>query len=361
MLLLAAAVCGCQSLPSSISNLAALDRPEEEPQRPSASVRADLEPGSGGSPGGEPERAIWRADELIGDVVRNQNRDSIDANPLAFERAIVADSADMVEPNGNDVAAAMASLASVAAAGHVSGDAIDVGEQPRDSAAVSPVGTTIRFASLAPLAEPEPTARQPVESADLAADPVELATPNEADGVPFESLAACESDRAADVAQTMKQLYEMLRRAHRVDGLRVTNPRLCQEVRGLGDLEPFTSPRFVAGDDVLVYCEVGNHAVAPRPRDAQPAHQTRFSGGLVFLDSQGAIVGEIDFGPVDSLSSHATSNSFVVFSTKIPDLQPGRYRLVLVISDELGRQLAASDTPLEFAIEERPASLGGQM
>ncbi len=330
---------------------APLDRAEKgapSPNRPSNT----LAPDSKADDFVGPSLLIWNPAELFGDVVKNSTAasDTLAAEaealtmPLKDNRSVGSSQSDHHE-SLDDMPKQV---------NQATGEPVDLHQ---------PVERRERLAMSACLT---PRAECDDESPVAPRPKLRQGTPNEravADGEPVSRVASeyvAIDDRTDDVPRTMEHLLEMLRRKNREDALRLRNPMICRQVRGFGDLEPFPSTRFVAGSDILVYCEVENYAVSPQLINAQPSHRGRFSGGLVVLDSIGEVVDQRDFAPVDDCVK-SNERSFVIFPTKIPALNPGSYRLVLIVTDELGNKFAATDTPIDFAIVPARPTADGRM
>ncbi len=145
----------------------------------------------------------------------------------------------------------------------------------------------------------------------------------------------------------LDQLMTQLQSASRLCLDRVC---LCQKVIGFGQVVEFADATFAIGDDVLIYCEVVNFKSLPETDQQATVHRTSLSGSFVIMNLDGDIVAEQEYVAVDDLSQTKRDDFFLVFPARIPELEPGKYRLYLVVNDELGQELAAHGEPIQFQI-----------
>ena len=132
--------------------------------------------------------------------------------------------------------------------------------------------------------------------------------------------------------------------------LTLTGTQLCREVRGLGRVVGFDAKSFRSGDPLLVYCEVAEWVAELELDRTPPLHRSRIAGGLVWVDEVGETVSAEEFDAVEDRSPDRAERCFVVFPTRVPEVAGGRYRLVLIVWDELGNQIAAPPEPIELTV-----------
>ena len=129
------------------------------------------------------------------------------------------------------------------------------------------------------------------------------------------------------------------------DSLRLANLEFCTEIEAFGQVKPFAGNRFVAGQQVILYCEVENFAAEPNDN----LYRTKLRGNYDVYDSEGTKVLS-QLLPVDEQRSrNHLRDYFVAYQMNLPrQLKPGSYRLQLTIEDAIGKKYGQSDLPFEI-------------
>ncbi len=146
------------------------------------------------------------------------------------------------------------------------------------------------------------------------------------------------------------RLDQMLTQLQSASRLRLERVCLCQEVTGFGQVAEFADAKFAIGDEVLIYCEIGNFKSVAEADQQSTTHRTSLSGSFVIMNLDGDIVAEQEYAAVDDISQTQRDDFFLVFPAQIPELEPGKYRLYVVVNDELAQELAAHGEPIQFQI-----------
>ncbi len=147
-----------------------------------------------------------------------------------------------------------------------------------------------------------------------------------------------------DPAVVVAMLKERLAEARRTAPLTVRRACFASKVRGWGNLDAFEEPRFVPGQDVLVYVELDNLDGVEGPR----GFSTRVAATLRLVDAAGDVVEEWSFPAVEDRADSPRTDYFVRYVVRIPaDATAGDHRLEATITDAVSSKTVAADLPLE--------------
>lgn len=153
-----------------------------------------------------------------------------------------------------------------------------------------------------------------------------------------------------ETKEPIRELDQLFAQIQSANKLRLERVCLCQRVDGFGQVTDFGDSPFSPGQRVLIYCEVNNFKTVPDSSVAENGHKACLSGCYVVTDAKGHIVAEREYSAVDDCSSSLRADFFLVFPARIPDVEPGWYRLYLVVYDEVGRDMVAQGNPIQFRI-----------
>lgn len=131
------------------------------------------------------------------------------------------------------------------------------------------------------------------------------------------------------------------------DSLEVGSLAWCTEVVWYGQITPFPSDRFVAGQEVILYSEIDNFG-AERLSDGVETH---LQGTYEIIDiSTGANVAMLA-GEVDRQKHNkAPRDYFLPYRFHLPhDLKPGKYKLQMTVEDFKSGKFGRSSIPFEIA------------
>ncbi|WP_253158727.1 hypothetical protein [Stieleria tagensis] len=129
------------------------------------------------------------------------------------------------------------------------------------------------------------------------------------------------------------------------DSLALNHLEFCTEIEDYGQIKPFAGNRFIAGQQVILYCEVENFAAAPK--DDQ--FETQLRGSYDIYDDAGTkVIGQLL--PVDQQRSrNRLRDYFVAYKMNLPKQLPqGTYRLELTLEDVVGKKYGQSNIPFEI-------------
>ncbi len=158
------------------------------------------------------------------------------------------------------------------------------------------------------------------------------------------------SDCAADADSSQNTLDQLLSQLQSANHLHLSRVCLCRQVDGFGQVVEFPDAQFAAGEDILIYCEVDNFTSQTEPNVSGTCHRASLSGSYLVINGDGEVVAEHEYPVVDDISCAERDDFFLVFPAQIPPLGPGRYRMYLVVHDELAQDLVAHAEPIQFQI-----------
>ncbi len=129
------------------------------------------------------------------------------------------------------------------------------------------------------------------------------------------------------------------------DSLTLNSLEFCTEIESYGQIKPFEGNRFVAGQQVILYCEIENFAA----EDLNGYFQTQLQGSYDIYSANGTkVISQLL--PVDQQQSrNRLRDYFVAYQMNLPKgLPPGTYRLQLTIEDIVGKKYGQSSIPFEI-------------
>ncbi|WP_147871443.1 hypothetical protein [Stieleria maiorica] len=129
------------------------------------------------------------------------------------------------------------------------------------------------------------------------------------------------------------------------DSLSLNSLEFCTEIESYGQIKPFEGNRFVAGQQVILYCEIENFAA----EDHGGYFQTRLQGSYDIYNADGTkVISQLL--PVDQQRSrNRLRDYFVAYQMNLPKGLPhGTYRLQLTIEDVVGKKYGQSSIPFEI-------------
>nr|WP_143547788.1 hypothetical protein [Rhodopirellula sp. SM50] len=129
------------------------------------------------------------------------------------------------------------------------------------------------------------------------------------------------------------------------DSLTLNSLEFCTEIESYGQIKPFEGNRFVAGQQVILYCEIENFAA----EDLNGYFQTQLQGSYDIYSGNGTkVISQLL--PVDQQQSrNRLRDYFVAYQMNLPKgLPPGTYRLQLTIEDIVGKKYGQSSIPFEI-------------
>lgn len=127
--------------------------------------------------------------------------------------------------------------------------------------------------------------------------------------------------------------------------LQVHNLAFCEGVDGFGQIKPFPTTRFSAGQQVILYSEVENFE-AERLSDGWETH---LKGTYRILDSTGRRVAEQVLAEDQQTCNNYRRDYFLPYILHLPDrLTPGNYRFELTLEDVKGKKFGTASIPFEI-------------
>jgi hypothetical protein len=135
-------------------------------------------------------------------------------------------------------------------------------------------------------------------------------------------------------------------------GLWVKNLQLCTEIKGFGQVTPFTKLNFRTGQDVLLYAELDRFQTENNER----GYHTKFTASLQLIDQSGRIAHQRELTPVEEYCGNRRRDYFVSYQIKLPvNVDAGEYTVKLIIHDELGNQTGETSQRITLDTEKQAA------
>ncbi|MGB7348172.1 MAG: hypothetical protein WBD20_28365 [Pirellulaceae bacterium] len=129
------------------------------------------------------------------------------------------------------------------------------------------------------------------------------------------------------------------------DSLEVRGLDFCTEIEAYGQVKPFPTRQFAAGQQVILYCEIENFAASK----TEAGYETHLKGSYDVFDKSGRkLISQLL--PADKqMSRNLLRDYFVAYQMSLPaKLSPGKYRLQLTMEDVTGEKYGQSN--IEFEI-----------
>ncbi|MEO1618482.1 MAG: hypothetical protein AAFV88_21700 [Planctomycetota bacterium] len=130
------------------------------------------------------------------------------------------------------------------------------------------------------------------------------------------------------------------------ESLSLRNLVFCTEIESYGKYKPFEGNRFVAGQPVIVYCEVENFVAGESDNGF---YRTTLQGMYDLYDAKGNKVLSQLLPVEDQQVRHRIRDHFVAYQMPLPDaLVAGSYRLELTLEDRVGNKFGQASVPFEI-------------
>lgn len=152
----------------------------------------------------------------------------------------------------------------------------------------------------------------------------------------------------ARAAETIAQLREAVAHLQEKADLRLKNVTFCHSIVSFGNYERFSRDQFTTGQPVLLYAEIENFS-SKRLDDSQ--FQTALRSNVEIYHygrKEEPPVASIPFDVTQDACRNVRRDYFHSYEFTIPeDLEPGRYTLVLQVSDQLSGKYATRRVQFE--------------
>ncbi len=129
------------------------------------------------------------------------------------------------------------------------------------------------------------------------------------------------------------------------DSLEVRSLAFCTEIESYGQVKPFKSNRFDAGQQVILYCEIENFTAVKN----EDGFETHLQGSYdLFNEKDEKVVSQLL--PADQqTSANYLRDYFIAYQMHLPEqLSKGKYRLQLTMEDVNGKKYGQANIPLEI-------------
>jgi hypothetical protein len=126
--------------------------------------------------------------------------------------------------------------------------------------------------------------------------------------------------------------------------LEIAEFRLCRDISGFGSFEVFAENSFRPGQRILIYCEMNGLKYEPA---GDAFHSTMSSRLELLAEPSGKVAWEQNLGAAEETCRRLRRDYFVNYLIELPTpLTPGRYRLRLIQTDEVGKHTTSAELPV---------------
>jgi hypothetical protein len=129
------------------------------------------------------------------------------------------------------------------------------------------------------------------------------------------------------------------------DLLEVRGLEFCTEIEAYGQIKPFASRRFAAGQEVILYCEIENFVTAT----VNGGYETKLQGSYDLIDHEGRRVSSQTLPEDHQVSKKLLRDYFIAYQMYLPDaIEPGKYQLRLTMEDVHGKKYGQATVDFEI-------------
>ena len=191
----------------------------------------------------------------------------------------------------------------------------------------------------APAVSTNPPAAETAGS-DAAADP----RPNPSDAAASENLSL---GSISDLVRTEETPQRPTPTSQETPQLGIDDLKLCGKIHRFGEYEPLDTSSLKAGQPVLVYCEIAELKFEPRGDNNVVS---RLSSHLELQAERGGpILWEQTMPTAAYVCRRQRRDNFVNYRIKLPtSLEPGSYRLRLILTDLIAARTTSADITLKI-------------
>lgn len=119
----------------------------------------------------------------------------------------------------------------------------------------------------------------------------------------------------------------------------------CTEIESYGQIKPFPSRRFAAGQEVILYCEIENFVSTA----VEGGFETRLRGTYDLLDAKGERIASQTLPEDQQTSKNHLRDYFIAYQMYLPEaIDPGRYQLRLTMEDIHGKKYGQATVEFEI-------------
>ena len=129
------------------------------------------------------------------------------------------------------------------------------------------------------------------------------------------------------------------------DSLEVRSLAFCTEIESYGQVKPFKTNRFDAGQQVILYCEIENFTA----NETDDGFETHLQGTYDLFDEDDEKVVSQLLPADQQISANYLRDYFIAYQMHLPDqLRKGKYRLQLTMEDINGKKYGQASIDLEI-------------
>ena len=118
--------------------------------------------------------------------------------------------------------------------------------------------------------------------------------------------------------------------------LKLSHAQFCTEIKGFGQVTPFSVNCFQPKQQTLVYCEVENyHSILEKNSDGA-TFVTRLRGRFTIDDQRGNVVQSGEFPDIEDVTTRQRRDFYMYFPVTLQNLPAGEYQLSLTVDELTG-------------------------
>ena len=118
--------------------------------------------------------------------------------------------------------------------------------------------------------------------------------------------------------------------------LKLSHAQFCTEIKGFGQVTPFSVNCFQPKQQTLVYCEVENyHSILEKNSDGA-TFVTRLRGRFTIDDQRGNVVQSGEFPDIEDVTTRQRRDFYLYFPVTLQNLPAGEYQLSLTVDELTG-------------------------
>lgn len=147
-------------------------------------------------------------------------------------------------------------------------------------------------------------------------------------------------EKAGLANQALEKLEQLWQTVAEAADLRITNLKICSEVKGYGRYKEIPKNVLETGQprEVLVYCELENFK---NQKNEEGKYYTELHAEITLYDSAYKPIGQpLSEDVTDTPSFNKRRDFFLRGPLKIPALSPGKYEIVVSIEDKIAHKIA---------------------
>ncbi len=129
--------------------------------------------------------------------------------------------------------------------------------------------------------------------------------------------------------------------------LKLSHAQFCTEIKGFGQVTPYSANCFQPQQQTLVYCEVENYRSILEKNPNRATFVTRLRGRFSIKDQRGNVVQSGEFPDIEDVTTRQRRDFYLYFPVTLQNLPAGEYQLSLTVDEptESGSEKSTAAKP----------------